>query len=217
MTTSLEKTRDYDITFRLLKDRKIVDSRGITLKGLDTLVPEEKQLKMTLRDVDFEITAVKNNTVTIKARFYIDALENYSETTFHIKAIQFESNVLADNKWLDMDVVKGKTLLVESNLTAPKDYNYLVKLEAWREDSLLKTWQKGLNLAPIKRVSENVTEEEVRFEAKEFVKTPAVTPMPVPTPTPRIIGDVTQEEAMPGFDVLVALITMGGVLLWRKR
>lgn len=81
---------------------------------------------------------------------------------------------------------KGKTLLVESNLTVPKDYNYLVKLEIWRNDALIKSWSRGLNLAPTKKVPENVTEEKVKFEVSQFVKTPSYTPapMPVPTPTP---------------------------------
>jgi len=218
-TISFEKNKDYNINFRLEKDKRVVDSRGMSLRGLDTLIPKEKELKMTLKDVDFEIASVRNNTATIKARFYIETMEDYSDVTFHIKAIQYESNVLADDDWLDVNVKKGKTLLVESNLTVPKDYNYLVKIEVWRNGSLLKTWSKALNLAPTKKVPENVTEEEVKFKVSEFVKDRFITPtpLPMPTPTPPMVGDIVPEKATPGFEVVLALIATGGVLLWKRR
>ena len=216
-TISFEKDKTYNIGFRLEKDRKIADTRWMSLKGLDTLLPKEKELKMTLKDVDFQILGVSGNLTTIRARFYVEAMENYSDAVFHIKAIQYESNVLADERWMNVDVEKGKTLLVESNLTVPKDYNYLVKLEVWRNDALIKTWSRGLNLAPTKKVPENVTEEKVRFEVGQFVKKPAYTPapMPVPTPTPQYVPE--RKPQTPGFEILLAMLAIGGAILWRRR
>jgi len=218
-TISFEKDKRYNIGFRLEKDKRIVDTRWMGLKGLDTLLPKEKELKMTLKDVDFQILSVFDNLTTIRARFYVEAMENYDDAVFHIKAIQFESNVLADERWMNVDVERGKTLLVESNLTVPKDYNYLVKLEVWRSDALIKTWTKGLNLAPTKKVPENVTEEKVKFEVSQFVKTPSYTPapMPVPTPTPqsKYTGDLKPKA--PGFEILLAILAIGGAILWRRR
>lgn len=213
VSLSLEKTREYNIEFTLEKDNRIVDSRGMELSGLETLVPEERGLKLSMRDVDFEITGVGNNRTDVKSRFYIDSMERYSEVTFHVKAVQFESNVMADDSWLTMEVDKGKTLLVETNLTVPSDYNYVVNLEAWRDDSLLKSWSKGLNLAPTKRVPENVSEKEVKFQASEFVKH---TPTPAPTPRPTEERE-RMAQPTPGFEVVLALLGMGGVFLWKKR
>jgi hypothetical protein len=220
-TISFEKDKTYNIGFRLEKDKKIVHTRWMSLKGLDTLLPKDKELKMTLKDVDFQILNVFDNVTTIRARFYVEAMEDYDDAVFHVKAIQFESNVLADEKWMEVSVEKGKTLRVESNLTVPKDYNYLVKLEVWRNDALLKTWTKGLNLAPTKKVPENVTEEKVRFEVSQFVKAPkptyTPTPLPVPTPTPpsKYAGELKPKA--PGFEILLAVLTIGGAVLWRKR
>ena len=224
VSTVLEKDKEYNIMFEIEKDKKIVSSRGMSLRGLDTLKPEDKELKMTLKDVDFQISDVRDDRVTVKARFYIETMENYNDTVFHIKAIQYESNVLADEKWFKMVVEKGKTVLVEGNLTVPKDYNYLIKLEVWRNGALLKSWSKGLNLAPTKRIPENVTEEKVRFEVSEFLKTSKPMPMPTPTPTPEVykggktlFGASAQKSATPGFEVVVCVIALGGALLWRSR
>jgi hypothetical protein len=219
VTAVLEKDKEYNILFEIEKDKKIVSSRGMFLRGLDTLMPKDKELKMTLKDVDFQISDVKDDRVTVKARFYIETMENYNDTVFHIKAIQYESNVLADEKWFKMVVEKGKTVLVEGNLTVPKDYNYLIKLEVWRNGALLKSWSKGLNLAPTKRVPENVTEEKVRFEVSEFLKK-MPTPMPMPTSTPEFYGVEkvpAPKSATPGFEVVVCAVALGGALLWRSR
>lgn len=218
VTIAFEKDKDYNVMFKIEKDRRIVGSRGISLRGLDTLIPKDKEIKMSLKDVDFEILGVSNK-VTVKARFYIETMENYDDVVFHIKAIQYESNILAAEKWMSMDVKKGKTLLVESNLTIPKDYNYLIKLEVWRNGSLLKSWSKGLNLAPTKRIPENITEKKVRFEVGEFVKTTGgyegyPTPLPYPTPTP--VPYYAPKKAMPGFDIVVCIIALGGAVIWRK-
>ncbi|RLI73530.1 hypothetical protein DRO97_07290, partial [Archaeoglobales archaeon] len=128
VTLAFEKDKNYNVVFRIEKENRIVGTRGVSLRGLDTLIPKDKEIKMSLKDVDFEILGV-NNKVTVKARFYIETMKNYNDIVFHIKAIQYESNILAAEKWMSMDVKKGKTLLVESNLSIPKNYNYLIKLE----------------------------------------------------------------------------------------
>ncbi|MFO7967815.1 MAG: PGF-CTERM sorting domain-containing protein [Archaeoglobaceae archaeon] len=211
VSMSLEKSRDYNIEFSLEKDNSIVDSKGMELSGMDTLVPEGRELKLSMRDVDFEITGVQDNMTDVKTRFYMDTTENYSEVTFHVKAVQFESNVMAEDSWLTMEVNKGKTLLVETNLTVPSNYNYVVDLEAWREDSLLKSWSRGLNLAPTERVPENVSEEKVRFRASEFIRQTPSPPAPTPEPTEG------RPQPQPGFEAVLALLAIGGVFLWKKR
>ncbi|HIH69327.1 DUF7490 domain-containing protein [Methermicoccus shengliensis] len=215
VTVAFEKDKDYNIAFEIRKDNKIVSSRGMSLKGLDTLLPKDKELKMTLKDADFKIVEVSGNKAVVKTRFYIETMENYDDTVFHIKAIQYESNVLAAEKWLEIEIKKGKTLLVESNLTVPKDYNYLVKLEVWRNGSLLKSWSKVLNLAPTKRIPENVTEEGVKFEVSQFVKPEGAYETP-PTPVPTPIKDYGDKVGMPGFEAALGIIALGGALIWRR-
>ncbi len=221
VSVALEKDKDYNIRFELRKDGRVLYTRGMALSGLETLVPKDKELKMTLKDVDFEVAGVDNRMAMIKARFYIETLENYDDVTFHIKAIQHESNVLANESWIEMQKIeKGKTLLVETVFGVPKDYNYLVKLEVWRNGAMLKTWSKGLNLAPTRTVPEDVKEEKVEFEITEFVKpTPHPTPMPTPMEEHYPVPGVAREapgEAMPGFEIITAILA-GGVILWMMR
>lgn len=124
--------------------------------------------------------------------------------------MQYESGILTDEKWVEVELEKGKTNVVETNVTVINNYCYLVKLEAWRNDSIVKIWKSILNLSPTKRIPEGVKEEEVKFEVEKFVATPT----PLPTPLVRESGIV--RKPTPGFEFL-ALIMAGGVALCLKR
>ncbi|WP_052299994.1 DUF7490 domain-containing protein [Ferroglobus placidus] len=156
-----------------------------------------------MKDADFAVLGVNDSRVVVLARFYVEALKDY-EVLAHVKAVQYESNILADEFWKEAKIEGGKTALVEGNLTLPKDYNYLVKLELWRNGSLLKIWSKPLSFSPTKRIPKNETEKEVKFEITEFVRTPVPTQIRY------------EKKATPGFELLALLIS-GGVALWRRR
>lgn len=210
LTISFEKDKNYNIEFQLLVDGKVADKRGLSVRGLSTLIPKDKELKLNLKDADFEISNVTTEKVKVRALFYIESLRDYNDTIFHVKAVQFESNILADEKWIAEEIRKGKTQIIECNLTVPKDYNYLIKIEAWRNGSLLKSWSEPLNLAPTRKIPQNYTEEPVRFEVSEFIK----------PETPVEYGvDYTRElpKAAPGFEVVLALLALGGVILWKRK
>ncbi len=207
ITISFEKDREYNILFKLLKDGKLMDSRGLSLRGLETLIPKNKELKVKLKDVDFEIADILGNKTKVRIRFYIEAMRDYSDTVFHIKAIQYESNILASEKWLKLNISKGKTIFIESNLTIPKSYNYLIKLEVWRNGSMLKSWYKSLNLAPTKKIPVNLTEKQMKFEVSEFVRSEAQ----------KVYADYYQAKKAPGFEIFLAILSLGGAILWKRR
>jgi len=211
VTLRLERDANYKVVFKVCIDDKTYDSKSLILKNLDMLIPKDREFKVVLKDIDFMLTDVKNESTTVKVRFYLDSMKDYRNTVFHIKAIQYESNVLADESWISRDVLGGKTVVIESNLTIPRGYNYLVKLEAWRNGSLLKIWKERLNLAPTKKISKEEVEKEVKFEVEKFVKH-----TPIPTPALRKYGgEVGIVTKSPGFEVLVLTIA-GGVAIWLR-
>lgn len=204
-TLTLEKDRDYNVIFQLISNGEVLDRRGLNVRGLSTLLPAELELKLELKDVDFRVTRLLDGNVEVRATLYLESMRDYDDVLFHLKAIQFDSGILADERWLLKALRSGKTEIVEINVTVPLDYNYLIKIEAWRSETLLKSWSKTLNLAPTKKIPENYKEERVKFEVTDFLKeAPVSTPY---TPTAKI----------PGFEVLFALAALGGVALWLKR
>jgi hypothetical protein len=203
-----EKDRDYDVVARLLKDSEVLDYERFSIRNLSTLIPENKDIRVIMRDADFILLGSDAETVRVKARFYVESMKNYS-LMFHIKVVQYESNVLAAESWMEKTITKGKTNLVESEFEIPRDYNYLVKLEVWREGSLLKSWGRQLILAPTKVIPEGMKEEKAEFEVEKFIR-------PV-TPSPEEIKYSPAPGGVPGFEILIAVLSIGGVAVWMRK
>lgn len=214
VTIPFEKDKNYKVFIEAKKNEKTVDLRGLNIRALNTLIPDEKNVKTILKDVDFIIEGLESGCALIKARFYIESMSNYN-ITFHIKAVQNESNILAAEEWINKTIKKGKTEIVEARFKVPKDYNYLVKIEIWRGDFLIKTWTRFLNLSPTKKIPEKVKEEKVEFEVEEFVKPVATPPLEIAKQSEayRISGGL----ATPGFEIILALFAIGGALVWKRR
>lgn len=205
-TLRFDKSRDYKVKI-VLESGKVLDVRYINLRYLNTLIPSEKELKIVLKDVDFKILGVEGDKVKVLVRYYFDSLRDYN-VDFHVKAVQYESNVLTDEKWVEAKLEGGKTVIVETNISVVKNYCYLIKLEAWRKNSIVKIWKSILNLSPTKKIPKEVVEKEVEFEVKKFISTPT------PEIYPAVMGEV--RKPTPGFEIL-ALIMAGGVALCLRR
>ncbi len=204
MTIPFEKTRDYKIVFSLMKGERVFDRYRTTFRNLETLVSDEEELKATLRGADFLLLSTTNESVRFKARFYVESLRNYS-TTMRMKVVQTESNVLVGENWFNFTLVKGKTSIVESDFTVPRNYNYIVKLEVWRNGKLLKTWSDQIKLAPTKVIPSGLKEEKMDFKVDKFVKETEPEYM------------YRSGGGMPGFEILAAVVAMIAVAAWRSK
>lgn len=202
LTIPFEKTKDYGIELILMHEDKVLSLRHLQLKNLRSLVAENMQLEASMRGADFLLTGVKDGKVEFKARFYVESVKDYNVVA-RIKVVQAESNVLVDEEWMNTTLRKGKTNIIEANFVVPDEYNYIVKLEIWREGKLVKSWKDVIKLAPTKIVPKDVEEEEVEFEVEKFVR--------------EEVPDYTKGAGMPGFEVALALIAIAGVAAWRRK
>ena len=202
MTIPFEKTKDYRIELMLMQEDRVLSSRQLHLKNLRSLVAENMQLDASMVGADFLLTGVKDENVEFKARFYVESVRDY-DVVARIKVVQAESNILVDEEWMNTTLKKGKTNIIEANFEVPDDYNYIVKLEVWRDGKLVKTWKDVIKLAPTKIIPKDVEEEKVEFEVEKFVRE-------------EVPGYVERGAGVPGFEVGLALAAIVGVAAWRR-
>ncbi len=169
LTIPFEKTRDYKVILFLKVGDRTYDSYRLSLRNLRNLVSEDMKLEASLVDSDFLLTSVKNGSVSFVARFYVESVKDY-DVVARIKVLQADSNVLVGESWKNVTLRKGKTNIVSAEFEVPDEYNYVVKLDIWRNGKLVKGWSDVLNLAPTKKLSKEEVEKEVDFEAEKFVK-----------------------------------------------
>ncbi|MEM0215516.1 MAG: hypothetical protein QW384_05990 [Archaeoglobaceae archaeon] len=62
----------------------------------------------------------------MRTEIYLESM-SLQQRYFHLKAIQFESGILAYEGWFSKTLEIGKTEIVEFNFTVP-NYNYLLNM-----------------------------------------------------------------------------------------
>ncbi len=204
---TVRKSHDYLVRILLERDGKVLSRHDMRILGLSSLPPAEKSVEIFVRDADFRLINKSGEHVRVRATYYIDPLANYT-VEFHIKAVQLESGVLADESWEERELRKGMTNLVSFSLTLKDGYNYYVVLELWNDGYLIESWKRTLKLNPYKDVEEKSEKEGFRVE--DFI-------VEERTPSPsRYEYDRSPKLAAPGFEVLIA-VAAGGVAAWMRR
>lgn len=204
----VKKTCNYRVRILLEQDGKVLSRHEMRMVGLATLPPAEKSVEISVRDVDFRVLNKTSEFVTVRATYYIDTPNNYT-VRFHVKAVQLESNVLADEYWETKSLQKGKTNLVSFLLTLRDGYNYNIVLELWNEDYLIDSWKNYLKFNPDRADRETGGEgKEEKFRVEDFIEEERT-----PVPTEYEYG---KRPATPGFEAILA-IASGGVAMWMRR
>lgn len=218
-TISLDRSRDYDLSFRLLQDGVPRGSDRVSLRGLSGLRPPGSELKVELKGADFLVVGGDGDTTEAKALLYLESAGDYRDARLHVKAVQHESNLLADERWVDVSLNAGETERVEVPLSVPSGYNYVVEVEGWRGGTISGKWKDALNLNPSREVPGNLSVEKVPFRVEDFeqgepTRTPVPTPPPSGGPLPGQAGSPGEGASAPGPGPLAALAALslaGGV------
>ncbi|NOY11390.1 MAG: hypothetical protein GXO67_04770 [Archaeoglobi archaeon] len=206
LNCSVSKSHNYRVRVLLEQDGETLSMREMRMYGLSSLPPAEKSVDVTVRDADFRLLNKTGEFVRVRVTYYIDTPRN-STVEFHLKAVQLESNVMADDQWVERELQKDRTNLVSFELTLRDEYNYRIVLELWNAGYLVKSWSHELRLNPEKS-QESKVEEEKGFRVEDFI---TETRVPVPTPYEE------KRLASPGFELLTLAIAGGGALWMRKR
>ncbi|AIY90406.1 DUF7490 domain-containing protein [Geoglobus acetivorans] len=208
LTCTIAKNHDYRVKISLEKDGRIYSTREISIFGLSTIPPDDEKLEIVIKGADFTVTGKSDDRVNITATYYIESIETYEKVRFRIKAVQLESNLLADEFWAERKVESGKTNLIKFNLTLPDKYNYRIVLEVWSKNYVTGKRENVVKLNP-ETFKEGSSKEDT-FRVEDFIREQELR-RPVPTPPPYM------PRAAPGFELVTAIVSGGAVLWLRKR
>ncbi len=218
----VERNGGYNLNILLFDNGSITDSGSVSISGLNALTPESKRSGVALSNIDFTVSNVSGDRVSIKSDVYLenkgaDASENLKMI---VKAREAASNLLADKTETETGLISSEATAVKSvQLVVPDGYNYMVVVELWRGDTLINSWEKPVLLAPTKTVPKGSTEKNINIEVSKFVReagvqVPGVAPYyPAVTPTPAYAG----APRAPGFEILAAVSALLIVFILRRR
>ena len=204
INATFDRDRDYMVTITLRKGENVLGGSTFFLHDLDK-VPN-LSLGMRLTGADFVVKGVNGSYANIEGRFYVRAEKRVSGIDVHVKAKPMGTNLLADERWVkNITLTPGKIQTLTCELRVPKDYNYVVTLEVWKNGSIEGSWKEPLVLNPSK------PKPKVNATGKNFSLSDFVVSRPMPVPNP-----ITPQKKGPGFALPLALLAIA-IVMWLRR
>ncbi len=221
----VERNGGYNLNILLFDNGSITDSGSVSISGLDALTPELKQSGVVLSNIDFTVSNVSADRVSIKSDIYLenkgaDASENLNVI---VKAREAASNLLADKTGTETGIIASEATAVKSvQLVVPDGYNYMVVVELWRRDTLINSWEKPVLLAPTKTVPQGSTEKNINIEVSKFQREgvsgmPSGAGYPYPMVTPTYAPAPYPVPKTPGFEIFAAVSALLIAFVLRRR
>jgi hypothetical protein len=165
--------------------------------------------------MDFLVRNASNKKVVIENDIYFtnEGADNSSEFDVLVKAKEMDAQLIADKKWLKLGSINPeKTIIRSVNLTVPDQYNYVVEVLVWSNDTVVKRAEGTVQLSPQVKLAEGERIESRSIDSGEFKTTMKSTEAPAPA-----AESIASERKQPGFTILLGLTALAMVGWLRRR
>ena len=210
----LPRKGSYRLVSTVFENNQRKGQGEITVYNLDQLTPDTQETGLSISDIDFQVRKVAGDRVTIGTDIYFTNTNNVptSPYTVEVKAKEEDARLLADKQRTELGVVgPGATVIAGITLTVPDQYNYLVDVAVWKNDTIVLRGEGAVRLRPGMQVAKDSAFVTRQIETSKFVAetgTAAAPPQPYAT------------QRSPGFGGLPGLAGVAlavGVLAARRR
>ncbi len=216
----IDRDKNYELRIFLFDNGSIQDNGVINIQGLSILTPKSKDNKIVMSNIDFIVSGVDANRVSINPDIYLEntGSDISKNLKLMVKAREADSNLLADKTASETGEIKSGTTVIKTvQLKVPDKYNYMVVVELWNDEILTNTWERPVLLAPTKTLPKESQEKKVNIEVSKFIREGQMeTKMPVPTSTPPIEYMPAEIRKEPGFEIIIGIIAISLVLIYRR-
>jgi hypothetical protein len=138
------------------------------------------------------------------------------------KVREMDSGLIADKVWTQTGEIKPETTTIRSvNLTMPDQYNYVVEIIIWNNDTIIKSGEDYIQLSPNKKVEKSTTETR-KIQTSDFISNPptvndqrAESDKEI-TGIPGSVGSSPGSKT-PGFGLPLSIILLCSAVILRRR
>ena len=86
-----------------------------------------------------------------------------------VKVREMDAGLLADKVWTQTGEIKPESTVIRSvNLTMPDQYNYIVEVMIWNNDTIVKHGEGYIQLSPKVKIKDRNTTETRKIQTSEF-------------------------------------------------
>jgi hypothetical protein len=200
-TLVLPRTGSYRLVSTVFENGQRKGQGEKTVYNLERLTPDIQETGLSITDIDFLVKKVAGDRATIQTDIYFTNDNRVPSGAFDIevKAKEEDAKLLADKQRAHVESIQPDATRVSSvALSVPDQYNYVVEVIVWKNDTIVKRGEGNVRLRPGMQVSKETQFVTKQIETSKFVgESGYAYPMPVPT------------TRSPGFGAPLVLVALG--------
>ena len=180
----------------------------MTVYNLERLTPDIQETGLSISDIDFLVRKVTGDRAEIQTDVYFtnDNRAASGEFDIEVKAKEEDAQLLADKQKAHVESIQPDATRVSSvTLSVPDQYNYVVEVLVWKNETIVKRGEGNVRLRPGVQVAKDTQFVTKQIETSKFVQASgsAYAGGPAPVPTTK----------SPGFAAPLVLIALGSLAL----
>ncbi len=166
---NVKREGGYRIEAVLFEDEEIVDKKTVKIYGIGDLDPNIYDIGVKVQEMDFLVKNVTDFRVTIGVDVYLTNEGEFTseDLSMLIKAREFDAGLLAGKIWTSTGIIESGTTVIQScDITVPDNYNYVVEVLIWKNDTIVERGEGVVQLNPTRVIAKDaqVISDNVRVE-----------------------------------------------------
>jgi hypothetical protein len=168
---TLPKTGGYDLHSVLFEENVQKGDGEIKVYNLDALPAEVQEIGLEIPEMDFRVKGVESGKVLVENDIYLtnEGRETSKDFRMLVKVREMDAGLLADKVWTHTGEIRPEATVIQSvNLTMPDQYNYIVEVLIWNNDTIVERGEDYIQLNPIVEVKDKNTTQARQIQTSEF-------------------------------------------------
>jgi hypothetical protein len=210
---SLPKNGGYNLRSILYEENKEKSTGEIEVYNLGSLPADVQDTGLEISEMDFRVKGVESGKVLVENDIYLtnEGREASNDFPMLVKVREMDAGLLADKIWIKTGEIKPESTVIRSvNLTMPDQYNYVVEVLIWNNDTIVKRGEGYIQLSPTVKIQDKNTSETRKIQTSEFKVSDIVEEIPSEGYAEE------REEATPGFGLLLSAVLFSSVAIFRR-
>jgi hypothetical protein len=210
---TLPKTGGYNLHCVLFEENVQKGDGEIKVYNLDALPAEVEETGLEIPEMDFRVKEVQGGKVLVENDIYLtnEGREISKNFRMLVKVREMDAGLLADKVWTHTGEIKPEATVIQSvNLTMPDQYNYVVEVLIWNNDTIVERKEGYIQLSPIVDVKDRNTTQARKIQTSEFENVVETGMIPEEEPT-------GEKERAPGFNLPLSAILLCSAAILRRR
>lgn len=186
-TIVLPRKGSYRLVSTVFENGQRKGQGELTAYNLERLTPDIQETGLSISDIDFLVKKVAGDRATIQTDIYFTNDNRVASGAFDIevKAKEEDARLLADKQRAHVESIQPDATRVSGViLSVPDQYNYVVEVLVWKNDTIVKRGEGNVRLRPGMQVAKDTQFVTKQIETSKFIGEsgyPGGIPLPIPT------------------------------------